>query len=112
MTVNPTCYLAGSSVRPLVPTSASSSSWTPVEWNDKHALGSSTIGSKIVFAFRGSKVGIFVWSSKGKNYAVGPGKASCSIDEGKGIVVDAWFPDDFGQSRWHLLADKMDPGDQ
>lgn len=57
-TVNtPLSYLTPESHSPL---------FTLIEWNGKHAWASSSPGSQIRFKFKGTKVGIFVYTTNGK----------------------------------------------
>lgn len=114
-TLTPSCSLVGSTRRPLRPLSSlTSPSWVLTEWNGKASIASYEVGATVSFAFRGGKVGIFVWSTDGKKNVQKPGRARCEVDGNRGAatVVDAWIPEEFAHSRWHLLFEHLKGGDQ
>ena len=101
-----------STLRPLVPLPSSSKSWTKFEWNDKKALGSSTVGSSISLPFNGTKIGLFVWSTSGSKNVIRPGKAICSVDGLTGKIIDAYIPEEFSHSRFKMVVEDLKPGEQ
>ncbi|KAK4702557.1 hypothetical protein P7C70_g3666, partial [Phenoliferia sp. Uapishka_3] len=105
----PSCSLVGSKLRPLRP-APSTKGWDHIEWNGKKAIASTTVGSTISFPFTGTKIGIFVWSSNGLKWDVGPGRCICSVDNDEGTVVDAWIPSEFAHSEFNMVKEGLDPG--
>ncbi|GAA5954571.1 hypothetical protein JCM3765_003815 [Sporobolomyces pararoseus] len=63
--ITPLCRTVNTPLSNLVPESHSPL-FTLIEWNGKHAWASSSPGSQIRFSFRGTKVGIFVYTTNGK----------------------------------------------
>ncbi|GAA5821966.1 hypothetical protein JCM10212_004090 [Sporobolomyces blumeae] len=73
--ITPLCRTVNTPLSYLTPVSHSPE-FTLIEWNDKHAWSSSTPGSQIRFSFRGTKVGIFVYTTSGR------GKDETSTEDG------------------------------
>lgn len=63
--ITPLCKTVNTPLSYLTPISHSPL-FTLIEWNGKHAWSSSSPGSQIRFSFRGTKVGIFVYTTNGK----------------------------------------------
>ncbi|KAI5480705.1 capsular related protein, Esterase, SGNH hydrolase-type domain containing [Pseudohyphozyma bogoriensis] len=96
-TIHPSCQLTSSKLSPLVPiVSRTTGNWEMVEWNNKRALNSHTVGDLISFGFTGTQVGLFVWNTNGKKNPIKPGKSLCWVDDQRqdGTVVDAWHASD------------------
>ncbi|GAA6017337.1 hypothetical protein JCM11491_000637 [Sporobolomyces phaffii] len=114
--ITPLCRTVNTPLSYLTPASHSPL-FSLIEWNGKHAWSSSSPGSQIRFTFRGTKVGIFVYTTNGQaayesagpdvagtpegdriRKREAPGLATCWIEEvgGKevasgGLVAgDAW----------------------
>ncbi|GAA5933742.1 SGNH/GDSL hydrolase family protein [Sporobolomyces koalae] len=114
--ITPLCRTVNTPLSYLTPVS-NSPEFRLIEWNGKHAWSSATPGSQIRFNFRGTKVGIFVYTTNGnaayeladpgtegteagdkKRKEEGPGMAICWIEavggkeikHGTQVVGDAW----------------------
>ncbi|KAL8278403.1 hypothetical protein RQP46_009093 [Phenoliferia psychrophenolica] len=113
--LHPSCELVSSTLRPLIPLEHSSVSFVSREWIENGskmaALASSVVGATISFAFRGSSVGIFLYSTHGKTETHSPGQAICSVDGLTGDIFDAGVPEDYNKSHFKMVVEGLKPGE-
>ncbi|GAA5907311.1 SGNH/GDSL hydrolase family protein [Sporobolomyces salmoneus] len=80
--ITPLCRTVNTPLSPLTPLSHSPL-FTLISWNGKHAWSSSSPGAQIRFSFKGTKVGIFVYTTNGKASYENPTAEEEGTAEGK-----------------------------
>ncbi|GAA5869490.1 hypothetical protein JCM8547_001503 [Rhodosporidiobolus lusitaniae] len=122
--VTPLCHFAASKVRPLVPLPPSldgkdgePNAWTRMEWNDKAAVVSSTVGSVVRFGVEGTSAGVFVWRHPLSPRLLTPpllqpGQAVCWVDDllDGATLIDAYEPNEAAGPNWVMVGEELEPG--
>lgn len=99
-------------MRPMLP-NVTTGDWHLEEWHGKKAWVSSQVGSEISFAFRGTRIGVFVWTSNGVGYPIQPGRAVCwVVGHPDVVVVDSYWEKSFGGPTFDLVAKGLPSGEQ
>ncbi|KAM0786130.1 hypothetical protein ACM66B_006939 [Microbotryomycetes sp. NB124-2] len=111
--VRPQCMLSSANLTALTGSHHKlGSKWQKIEWNDKQAYQSSSVGSRITFEWSGTQVGLFVWTSNGAGAMIKPGRAWCFVDKdfSSGKEIDAFAERAAAGPVWHVVADNVPYG--
>ncbi|KAK4699344.1 hypothetical protein P7C70_g6918, partial [Phenoliferia sp. Uapishka_3] len=103
---SPSCQLANTPKTPLIPIHTTGN-WTEVKWHGKAALVADKPGSRAMFQFSGTQVGVYLWVTGKKEY--GAGAAYCWVDEdkGKGKFLESWQSRDADGPLLFSVAKKL-----
>ncbi|KAK4052316.1 hypothetical protein OIO90_004397 [Microbotryomycetes sp. JL221] len=111
--VHPQCSLSSANLTALTGSHHKvGSNWSKIEWNDKQAFQSSSVGSRVTFQWTGVQVGLFVWTWSGEGNVSKPGRAWCFVDNDftSGKEIDAFAERAAAGPVWHVVAEDLPYG--